>query len=773
MARPIPEGDYLILNANNLVMALDVSGANRNNGANVQVWGILNNRAQLFSVRYNSDDTVRILAAFTGKSVDVSGGNIVNGTNVQQWTNNDTRAQKWVIAPTGNTVEFHGKTYSTYKIQIAADTSFVLDVAGTAATAGANCVLWKDDGGTDQHWIFMQRPKLRSGGVYEIHSAVDPRYVVAVGASSKTDGANVLLWQTAGINDQKWVIVDEGDNQWRIRNVNSGKYLDIKGNEAKNGATCVQWGEPVSVRHQQWKILERDSNDHIYNGVSCAFVSIGAYGVTSDGNTYMLHSYNSTATNNADVNLWEDAGGNGYRWILYPVCATDETIPIPANIGLADKVGSYWAPTRRASGIAYATWTCTKSWTNSSPNHYETRIRERYMSSQNSTWGEWSDWTAWETANCSQAGTQAWLADPIDGTFNIANHKSKHVEFQVRCVGVEELSNLVGRAATQDFYFVYKPTFTFTDVGIMPEGLVVGYQNDYPCGMCNMTIELVCRNGSGEAKERNILTKELLIENMDSSGSFLIPYGYLNGEISDGDRLELFYYGGTDQISKVFNSNVLVTAREDAGFGLDATPTLTNGEGRTIVATVPYDDARMWLKLDGEVIELTDVGGDGESKFVIPYPFGRDFTIFTSVQSGDNWGTNSTEILSTNPLVYQMPCHAWNWDGGSFLLEANSSEGIRTDRTLKPTYIASTLNSRERQSVTFAQTINGEFKAAGILYDNVTESTIDQLIELVNKHHVRYRAPSGESANVAITGATYTCQPNVTFVEVTMIEETV
>ena len=776
--KPVQEGDYLIVNVRNTGMALDVSGANRNNGANVQIWNILNNRAQLFTIRYNDDDTVRIMAAFTGKSVDVANGQIVDGTNVQQYTNNDTRAQKWIISPTGSSIVFRNIEYPTFKIQIAANTSFVLDTTGVDATAGSNCVLHAYDGAIDQHWIFVPRPKLRSGGVYEIHSAVDPSYVVAVGSSSKANGANVMLYQTLGINDQKWVIIDEGDDKWRVRNVNSGKYFDIKGNEAVNGATIVQWGEPLNVRHQQWKIIERDTNDdHFYKGVACAFVSFGAYGLTSDGNTYMLHSYNSTAKNGVDVNLWNDEGGNGYRWLLYPVSATDPNMPIPANVALVDDLGENLTYLRHAAGTAYATWTCTKSWTSTGPNHYEWRSRRRYMSSQSSKWFEWSDYSAWETANCMQTGTQAWLADPIDGTYDINDYKNLQVEFQVRCVGVEETENLVGNEATQDFYFLWRPTYEFNLAGLSPDGLRIAYTNDYPAGMCNLKLEALVKKNAGEdipsdeIAERNILNGEISFESLDSEGTLFIPYDKLLEPIEDGQSLELWYSGGTDQISHILRTSADIVAYEDAGHGIDATPNFTPGDGRTLSAITPVSGfvSRMWLRIGRKTVELKSQG----NIFDIPYPFGVDFDVFTSVVSsnGESWGTNSTHFSATDPRL-GTPCHAWHWDGGYLLLECDT-EVLTTDRTFRPRYEADALDSREREIVTYAPTTNGAFVAKGVLASGQTECTRDDIHALLKAKHAFYRAPHGETGDVAITGVSYKEIDGSIQVTIDMIEETV
>lgn len=783
MARPVAEGEYLIVNVRNMGMALDVSGANRNNGANVQIWNILNNRAQLFTVRYNSDDTVRILAAFTGKSVDVNGGSITAGTNVQQYTNNDTRAQKWVLAATGNSVTFRNKTYQTYKIQIAADTSLLLDAAGTAATAGSNCLLATDSGATDQHWIFVPRPKLRSGGVYELHSMLNNELVLDITSWSKTNGASAIIWPTHGGNNQKFVLIEEETDKWRIRNVHSGKYLDIKGNEAVNSASIVQWGEPVNVRHQQWKILERDTNDHVYKGVECAVVSIGAYGVTSDGNTYMMHVYNSISKNGTDVNIYEDAGTAGYRWLLYPVNATDPNMPIPSEVMLTESLDGNYMRTRVPCGEWYASWLCTKSWTNSGPNHYEWRTRKRYMSSQSSKWLEWSEYTPWETANCRQVGSRAWLADPIDGTYDISQYKNLQVEFQVRCVGVEETENLVGQAATADFYFLWRPTFEFELVGVSPEGLRIAYSNDYPCGMCNLTLEaIVAKRYSGEEipismiAPMSILKESISFESLDSSGTIVVPYDKLTDPIEDGRVLQLYYHGGTDQISKIFETDVEVIAHEDADYdGAYAKPFFFSNPDRVLIGSIEDSDcvSRMWLRVGRKTIELKSK--DGAYKlYEIPYPFGVDFDVFTLVYSpdGSKWGTDSTHFDATDSRL-GLPCHAWSWgDGGHFLLECDT-EPLVTDRTLKPVYEADTLDSRARESVSFAPTIGGNLRAKGVLVDGETEFAEDDMLDLLGARHVLYRSPHGVMADVAIVGVTYKKYDGYLEAEIEMIEETV
>lgn len=786
LARPIDEGYYLIVNAKNPSVAMDVNGAGLVDGSNVQVWTILNNRAQLFFIKYNEDDSCRIVAAYTGKCVDVNGQQFVDGTNVQQYTDNGTRAQQWILDPTGETITFREIEYPTFRIKIAANTNFALDVSGTTASAGSNCMLWTDYGsssGLDRNWFFVPRPKLSSGGVYELHPLSDLSKAMDITSWSKANGAQVITWDSHHGNNQKFVLLEESSDHWRVRNVHSGKYLDITGNVAKEGAKIVQWGEPVSVIHQQFKILVRDTHTHAYLGEECAVVSLGAYGTNSDGNMFTVRA------TSRDVDISADVGGNTQRWLLYPTSATDPNIPIPYVAGVSYAVGKVFpngGSTVYQRDELYPVWSCTKSWTQSGPNHYEWRMRKRYMRSSNSTWADWSDWTAWETAVTHYDETQAWLVTPIDGSYSIDDYKNLQFEIQVRCVGIDETENLVGEPGTCDAYCVWLPTFEFSSAGVSADGIRVEYSNDYQYGMCTLHIHGVsCESVLGG---NNLLMSEQTYGSLDYEGSFLIPSDALITQVPDGASVTLWYTVDTDQSiflrETPYNwsdeaSNYLqgtVTVLEDAGNGADAEPRLVKGIARTLLAYVTHiGTERMWVRYsDGTSREVEgNVFPPGNTVFDIEYPFGVDFDLFTSVISDDGelWGTNSTHISATDPLV-GPPCHAWHWDDGYLLLECDT-EPLKTDRMLRPVYESKTLDSRKRNAVTFAPTIGSTLKATGYLVDGQTQCTLDHALALVEANHAFYRSPTGETMDVAITELSYQQYDGYISVEIGMIEETV
>ena len=66
----------------------------------------------------------------------------------------------------------------------------------------------------------------------DLHKSID------VAGGSKLDGGNILLWSyNAGKNQQWEVKVDETDGYATIKNVNSGKLLDVEGAQIRDGAS--------------------------------------------------------------------------------------------------------------------------------------------------------------------------------------------------------------------------------------------------------------------------------------------------------------------------------------------------------------------------------------------------------------------------------------------------------------------------------------------------------------------------------------------------------
>ena len=92
-----------------------------------------------------------------------------------------------------------------------------------------------------------------------IVSEANPNLALDVQGGSRDHGANVIIWDFHGQDNQKWII--RGNE---ITSVNSGKVMDIQGGE-KKGAKIIQW-EANNGPNQKW-YFHQDGTIRSQNGL--------------------------------------------------------------------------------------------------------------------------------------------------------------------------------------------------------------------------------------------------------------------------------------------------------------------------------------------------------------------------------------------------------------------------------------------------------------------------------------------------------------------------
>lgn len=103
--RTIADGDYHIVTALDDSMCLDVAGASKEDGANVQIYHGTEDELQVFSVTWlGVNKGYKIIHRNSGKSLAVAGRSRTAGTNVWQWEYFDPseHTQDWVINEVDN-----------------------------------------------------------------------------------------------------------------------------------------------------------------------------------------------------------------------------------------------------------------------------------------------------------------------------------------------------------------------------------------------------------------------------------------------------------------------------------------------------------------------------------------------------------------------------------------------------------------------------------------------------------------------------------------------
>lgn len=143
---PVYSGQYRVSTAVNTGFVLDVTGASKSNGANVQLYSSNSSNAQRWNMEYLGNGIYKITCANSGLALDVAGGSTANGANVQQYAWNGSNAQKWKLKKNSD------GSYTFVNVA----SGKVLDVAGGQAANGRNVQQYSSNGTKAQMWKLGQ-----------------------------------------------------------------------------------------------------------------------------------------------------------------------------------------------------------------------------------------------------------------------------------------------------------------------------------------------------------------------------------------------------------------------------------------------------------------------------------------------------------------------------------------------------------------------------------------------------------------------------------------
>ena len=143
----IKNGTYEIAPNYATNMRLDVSGASKENGANVQIYKANGTNAQKWKFKHLGNDYYTIICVCSGKVLDVYGKNSDPGTNVQQWTSNNGSNQIWKVKKADN-----GSYYLCPKL----NEKVCLDVYKGGKTNNTNVTTWTLNNAYNQKWQIIK-----------------------------------------------------------------------------------------------------------------------------------------------------------------------------------------------------------------------------------------------------------------------------------------------------------------------------------------------------------------------------------------------------------------------------------------------------------------------------------------------------------------------------------------------------------------------------------------------------------------------------------------
>ena len=301
--RPIEDGVYVIKSALNKKYVLDIEGAKKTKGSNLELWENNGGDNQKFKVQYLGSGCYSISPKHCGKTLDVKGNSKKAGTNVQQWSKLNQNNQKWIIKSAGD---------GYYKI-ISKASKLCLDIPYSKANNGANVQVWTDNGGKNQMFKFSKASSSSSSsnssisgtktvedGIYTIKTTLNDKYVVDVSGASKKDGANIQLWTSTSGNNQKFQFKYMNDGSYSITPTHSNKSMDVEGNQKKAGTNVLQWSSN-NQNNQRW--IVKDAGNGNYNIIS---KSSGLY----------LDVEYAKAEKGSNIHIWTSTGGNNQKFKL-------------------------------------------------------------------------------------------------------------------------------------------------------------------------------------------------------------------------------------------------------------------------------------------------------------------------------------------------------------------------------------------------------------------------------------------------------------------------
>ncbi len=288
----IEEGTYRISAAIKTASNVDVKSGSTANKANIHLWTYAGKEQQKFKLEYNNGYYV-IRNLKSNKVLDVDNNGKTSGTNVQQYTYNGTDAQKWIIQ----------KTSDGYYNIISKSSGLFLDISNASTKDGANIQIYTANGTKSQKFNFIFKgetkgKKTLEEGTYRIVTAKNQNVGLDVSSANKNDGGNVQLWKWDNVNQQKFNLVYNGDGNYTIIAVHSGKVLDIA-NAGNTNKTNVQQYTNNGTDAQKWVIKD---------------IGNGTYNIISKKDSMYLDFDDGKTENGTNVKIYEPDGKDAQKF---------------------------------------------------------------------------------------------------------------------------------------------------------------------------------------------------------------------------------------------------------------------------------------------------------------------------------------------------------------------------------------------------------------------------------------------------------------------------
>ncbi|MBR3258019.1 MAG: RICIN domain-containing protein [Eggerthellaceae bacterium] len=309
---PFPDSSsgalYRIVSVSNpgVVLQLDanmpVSGTNANmaapNGKASQVFKITPKGGDTYTITSYANGSVLLTAESLSLRGNVGGAAAASG-----------KAQTWRIEMQDD---------GSFHIVSTANPRYMLDTNGATTQAGANAIMWTNNGGDTQKWTFevvdpssivsIGLPDSTDGTLYRIVNVANPSVVLALNADMPEAGEKVIVETANNHPNQIFTVTPDANGVYVITSYANTALRVTAHKLAMRGTVLASVASPS--RAQSWRLEPTDT--------------AGQYRiVNTTDDDYMLDVNGAYPQSGALCILWDNNGGDTQKWTFEAVDAGD------------------------------------------------------------------------------------------------------------------------------------------------------------------------------------------------------------------------------------------------------------------------------------------------------------------------------------------------------------------------------------------------------------------------------------------------------------------
>lgn len=285
----IPGGNYYINASFKDSSSVDITNGSMQSGTPIQLYSFNNTKAQQYRFIPDSSGGYQIISVNSGLALDVAGGIAKVGAEVRQFTPNGSKAQQWYLRDAGD----------SYYLQSALG-NWTLDIAGGVTGDGTKIALYEPNATKAQRFLLASVASLNGSQTHKLQSVSSSTLVFDIPGGSREDGPVLRLFRWNGSAAQRFTLQQVGNGVFTIKNVNSGKYVEVAGNATANESPVRQY-TGNGTQAQRWLIRSQKN---------------GGYAFIGSSSNKAIDIPGNNAAMGQNLQIYTQNGSNAQSWIL-------------------------------------------------------------------------------------------------------------------------------------------------------------------------------------------------------------------------------------------------------------------------------------------------------------------------------------------------------------------------------------------------------------------------------------------------------------------------